>query len=220
MSTVRMFDLALLRVMAITDGLHDGIPSLVARVQAAVRGGATCVQVRLKDESARTVAEAARAIIAAVSVPVLVNDRFDVALAAGAAGVHVGADDVPTRDVRRLTPPGFLIGTSVGCDAEVPNAHDADFVGIGPIFSTQSKADAGNAIGLAEFTRLAAAVERPAIGIGGVRADNAASVIRAGGAGVAAIHSVFGAGKDLVSIEAATRAIANAVADARGGVVA
>ena len=94
-------------------------------------------------------------------MPVIVNDRFDLALAAGAAGVHLGPDDVPVVDVRRVTPPEFIIGASVGCDAEIANSELADYVGIGPLYETSSKRDAGNAIGIAEFARLARATGKP-----------------------------------------------------------
>jgi thiamine-phosphate pyrophosphorylase len=181
------FDVKMLRVMAITDGA-------VERVVAAVRGGATCVQVRMKDAPARVVVEVTREIVRQVTVPVLVNDRFDVALAAGAAGVHVGADDVAVADVRSVVPPGFIIGTSVGCEAEVGNAALADFVGIGPVFETGSKHDAGAAIGVEEFARLMRATGKPAIGVGGITAVNAGAIIEAGGVGVAAIGAIFGSG--------------------------
>jgi thiamine-phosphate pyrophosphorylase len=181
---------------------------LLDRVAAAVRGGATCVQIRLKDTPARVVAEVTRAVIRTVQVPVLVNDRFDIALAAGAAGVHVGAGDIPAPDVRRATPPQFIIGTSVGCDAEIANAAEADFVGIGPIATTGSKSDAGRAIGIAEFARLAAAAGKPAIGVGGITADIATEIIRAGGVGVAVIGAIFAA----PDIEAAARSLWEATA--------
>jgi thiamine-phosphate pyrophosphorylase len=135
--------------MAITDALRDDQDDLVDRVAAAVSGGATCVQVRLKDAAPRTIVEVTRAVVIRVDVPVFVNDRFDVALAAGAAGVHLGGDDLPVADVRRITPPWFVIGASVGGDAEVANAKLADYVGIGPVYGTDSKTDAGEALSLA-----------------------------------------------------------------------
>ncbi|HXC25787.1 MAG TPA: thiamine phosphate synthase, partial [Gemmatimonadaceae bacterium] len=182
---------------AITDGVSGGLDDLVDRAAAAVAGGqgATCVQVRLKGEPDRVVAVVTQTLVKRLgaTVPVLVNDRFDIALAAGAAGVHLGADDIPVAIVRRVTPPEFLIGTSVGCDAEVANAALADYVGIGPIYATGSKGDAGAAIGVAEFARLLTLVAKPAVGIGGITSDTAGAIIDAGGAGVAVIGAVFGA---------------------------
>jgi thiamine-phosphate pyrophosphorylase len=198
-------DAKLLQLVAITDDLRDGTAGLVQRAQAAARGGATMIQLRLKDADARALVEVARALVGALprSVPVIVNDRLDVALAAGAAGVHVGPDDIPAAAVRRLVPPGFIIGASVGSDAEVVLARDADYVGIGPVFETASKLDAGRAIGPVAFARLARSCRVPAVAIGGIDAKSALSVLIAGAAGVAVIRAVMGA-KDP---EAAARAI-------------
>ena len=179
--------------MAITDGARGGTESVVARATAAVRGGATMVQLRLKDADARTLVEVGRALVAAVPVPVLMNDRADVALAAGAAGVHVGTEDLPVSAVRAFAPPGFIIGASVGSDAEVAGSRGADYVGIGPVFSTLSKSDAGVAIGVEEFARLARACALPAVAIGGITEENARAVMDAGASGVALIRAVLGA---------------------------
>lgn len=188
-----MFDSTLLTLVAITDDLRDGRDGLVTRAQAAVRGGATMVQVRLKDADARTLVEVARALVSALPVPVIVNDRVDVALAAGAAGVHVGADDLPVAAVRRLAPPAFIVGASVGCDAEVAGSRGADYVGIGPVYGTTSKVDAGQAIGVPEFVRLARACALPAVAIGGITPERVAPLIAAGASGVAVIRAVFSA---------------------------
>lgn len=188
-----MMDASVIRLVAITDDVRDGQAGLIARASAAARGGATCIQLRLKDVSARDLASLARELVRAVGVPVIVNDRADIALAAGAAGVHLGADDVPVGAIRSFAPPGFIIGASVGCDAELANAAGADYVGIGPVFATGSKHNAGSAIGLEEFSRLAVAAGLPAIGIGGITAANARLVMDAGAAGVAAVSAVFGA---------------------------
>jgi thiamine-phosphate pyrophosphorylase len=180
-----------LRLVAITDDLRDGADGLVSRAAAAVRGGATMVQVRLKHAGARELAEVTRRLVREVAVPVLVNDRADVALAAGAAGVHVGADDIPVRAVRAIAPPGFIIGASLGADDELSNATGADYVGIGPVYATASKSDAGAAIGIEGFRRLRGLADLPCVGIGGITAENAAAVVRAGGNGVAVISGIF-----------------------------
>jgi thiamine-phosphate pyrophosphorylase len=189
-----MFDPESLKLIAITDELHDDRDALIARTAAAVRGGATMIQLRLKDENPRTMVEVASALLATIprSVPLLINDRLDVALAAGAAGVHLGADDLPVAAARRIAPAGFVIGASVGCDAEVPGSRGADYVGIGPLFATASKADAGAAIGAAEFARLAALCALPAVAIGGIDTSNAREAIEAGARGVASISAIFG----------------------------
>jgi thiamine-phosphate pyrophosphorylase len=189
-----MMEAGLLRLVAITDDLRDGAPGLVSRAGRAVRGGATMIQLRLKDADARTLVEVARALVRALpGVPVIVNDRLDVALAAGAAGVHVGPDDLPAAAVRRLVPPAFIVGASVGSDAEVVLAQGADYVGIGPVYETLSKPDAGRAIGTVALARLARSCRVPAVAIGGITAQNAMAPIMAGAAGVAVIRAVMAA---------------------------
>jgi len=188
-----VFDPKTLRLLAITDDLRDGVGGLVDRAAAAVRGGATMVQLRLKSTDPRTLVEVARALVAALPVPVIVNDRADVALAAGADGVHLGAEDVPPSALRPALPEGFIVGASVGSDAELLNAVGADYVGIGPVFATASKSDAGDAIGVGEFARLARLAGRPAVAIGGITPENVASLRGAGASGVAVIRAIFAA---------------------------
>src|SRR3982751_1864170 len=202
-----MLDPSILRLVAITDDAEDRRRDLVDRVAAAVRGGATSVQVRLKTATAREVVEITRSIVTAVAVPVIVNDRADIALAAGAAGVHVGEADLPVAAGRRFAPAGFIIGASLGGDTELPNAKLADYVGIGPIYGTDSKGDAGTAIGVAGFKRLVALCDLPAVAIGGISAETAPQLIAAGAVGIAVINAIF-RGDDP---ENATRALAAAI---------
>jgi len=201
------FDPAILRLVAITDDADDRRATLVERVVASVRGGATSIQVRLKTASAREVVEISRAIMSKVTVPVIVNDRADIALAAGAAGVHVGEADLPVIAIRRFAPAGFIIGASLGGDVELANAKDADYVGIGPVFSSDSKNDAGDAIGVAGFKRLAGLVTVPAIAVGGITPDRAMQITVNGAAGIAVINAIFRADDP----ETATRALAAAI---------
>ncbi|MBA3645109.1 MAG: thiamine phosphate synthase [Gemmatimonadaceae bacterium] len=184
-------DLAFLRLMAITDNLRDGTDGLIARAGAAVRGGATSIQVRLKEATPREIVEVAKRMVETLGVPIIVNDRADLALAAGAAGVHVGPEDVQVRALRRVVPPSFIIGASFGLDAEFENARLADYVGIGPVSATTSKADAGDAIGIGEFKRLASRVPLPAVGVGGITPQIAAQLIAAGAAGIAVMSAIF-----------------------------
>ena len=151
------------------------------------------IQLRLKEVDPRDLLIVARALVTALPVPVIVNDRADVALAAGAAGVHVGIDDIPASALRRVVPPGFILGASVGNDAEVPGAAGADYVGIGPVFPTASKSDAGEAIGAVEFSRLAMLAALPAVAIGGIDASNVRQALDAGANGVAVIRAIFSA---------------------------
>ncbi|HEX5829415.1 MAG TPA: thiamine phosphate synthase [Gemmatimonadaceae bacterium] len=188
-----MLDPATLTLLAITDDLRDGPDGLVARAAAAVRGGASMLQVRLKHVPPRELVEVARRLVAAVPVPVLVNDRLDVALAAGAAGVHLGVDDLPVAAARRLAPTGFIVGASFGGEEELAHAAGADYVGIGPVFGTPSKLDAGDAIGVDGFVRLRRLIPCPAVAIGGVSEANAAQLMAAGADGIAVIRAVLSA---------------------------
>jgi Thiamine monophosphate synthase len=186
------FDRAALRLIAITDTLRDGIPGLTARAKQAVAGGATMVQLRLPDESPRLLVEVARALRMAVpDVPLLVHERADVAMAAGAHGVHLNVDGVPAAALRRFAPAGFIIGASVGDETECGRAVDADYVGIGPVFAATGRPDAISAIGLARFSALAQRCGVPAVAIGGITTTNASSVMRVGAAGVAVISALF-----------------------------
>jgi len=202
-----MLDPKILRLVAITDDAEDRRATLVDRVAAAVRGGATSIQVRLKTATPREVVEITRSIMSRVSVPVIVNDRADIALAAGAAGVHVGEADLPVTAIRRFAPASFIIGASLGSDSELPNAKDAEYVGVGPVYGSESKDDAGSAIGVEGFKRLAALVGHPAIAVGGITPDRALQITIAGAAGVAVINAIFKADDP----ESATRAIAAAI---------
>lgn len=188
-----MFHRDLVRLIAITDALHGSAPDLVKRAVQAAQGGATMIQLRLKDVPPRVLAGIARALMLELTVPLIINDRADVALAVGAAGCHLGPDDVPVSAIRKLAPPGFILGCSVGGEAEVAAADGADYAGIGPVFTTSTKPDAGKAIGVDGFRLLAEKLSIPAVGIGGITAANARSVIDAGGAGVAAVSAIFGA---------------------------
>lgn len=180
--------------MLVTDDVLVAGRDLVALAMAAERGGATSVQLRLKQAPPRELVEMARALVAALAVPVLVNDRPDVAVAAGAAGVHVGPDDLAVDLVRRIAPPGFIVGASVGTDDEAARAGRADYWGVGPWRSTTTKADAGLSLGpdgFARVVRLAAGI--PCIAVGGVRPEDVPAVRRAGGAGIAVVSGLLGA---------------------------
>jgi thiamine-phosphate pyrophosphorylase len=204
-----MLDPESLTLVAITDGAQRGTDDIVQRALACVRGGATMVQLRLKDADARTQVEVARALLAVLpaSVPLIMNDRADLAIASGAAGVHVGPDDLPAAAVRRILGPDRIVGVSVGNDAEALQAISADYVGIGPVYVTASKGDAGDAIGVTELERLATLCARPAVGVGGIDASNAAAVIAAGARGVAVIRALFSASDP----EAAARSLRSAI---------
>jgi thiamine-phosphate pyrophosphorylase len=179
----------------------------VALAVAAERGGASSVQLRLKRASAREQVALARRLVGAVRIPMLVNDRQDIALAAGAAGVHLGPDDVPVTQVRALAPPGFVIGASVGSEAEAAAAEPADYWGIGPWRASGTKRDAGAALGPEGFARLLRlAGGRPCLAIGGIRPEDVPLVLAVGGSGVAVVSGILTAS----DVERATAAYAGA----------
>lgn len=159
------------------------------------------VQLRLKNADARTLVDIGLTLVASLPIPVIVNDRADVALACGAAGVHVGVDDVPVVALRRIVPPGFVIGASIRADTV-----GADYVGVGPVFVTASKAGAPAPIGIDGFLALRARSTAPAVAIGGITAETVGALKRAGAAGVAAIGAIFG----MADPESAARAIRDA----------
>jgi len=150
--------------------------------------------------------------VLALSIPVLVNDRVDVALAAGAAGAHLGHEDPPLDTLRPHVPPGFLLGLSVGSGVEVAQAGrwPTDYWSVGPCFGTAHKADAGSPLGIEGFRALARRAPRgiPVIAIGGITPANAASIIQAGAVGVAVIGAVW----DASDPESAARALRSASA--------
>jgi len=181
----------LLRLVAITDNLRDGIDGLTRRAAASRRGGATMIQLRLPDEGARTLTAAARALIAAIDIPVVVHGRADVALATGAAGVHLGVDDIAVADVRRLCGPDFVIGRSAGNDEDLRRAEGADYVALGPAFDVDRRRP-GTALGPGELERLARVAGVPVVAVGGISPSTAAEALRAGACGVALISGIFG----------------------------
>jgi thiamine-phosphate diphosphorylase len=183
-----------LRLLLIADHALFRGRDPVSLCRAAVDGGVTAVQLRWKGGAARDVAALAGRLREALAVPVFVNDRTDVALAVRAAGVHLGADDLRASVVRRIAPPGFVVGASVGDAREAADSAGADYVGIGPWRETATKADAGAALGAAGVRRLLALVgDRPAVVIGGVRGEDAAEVRALGVAGVAVGSGILGA---------------------------
>ena len=203
--------------MLVTDDALVADRELVAIALAAARGGITSFQLRLKKASPLELAEAARELLAALPVPLLINDRADVALAVGAAGVHLGPEDVPIAIIRRIAPPGFLIGASVGSAREADGGRGADYWGVGPWNATTTKGDAGGAIGAEGFQRIARLAEgKPCIAIGGVRPEDVPAITGARGAGVAVVSGIL-AGDD---VEERTRAYAVRFAGSPGGEIA
>jgi thiamine-phosphate pyrophosphorylase len=200
------------RLMVLTDDALLKGRDAVDVCRRAVAGGATLIQVRSKTRPPLEVAALTRALVAALPVPVLVNDRVDVALAAGAAGAHLGQDDPPLDRLRPVVPPGFVLGISVGSAAEADRVFPwpADYWSVGPCHVTSTKPDAGTALGVAGFAALACRAPPgvPVVAIGGITAANAGPLVRASAAGVAVIAAVLGASDP----ERAARELAAALA--------
>jgi thiamine-phosphate pyrophosphorylase len=187
-----------LRLYALIDPGRAGGSDLAELAAKLVRGGATLVQLRDKLAGTRAMVETARAIKARIApVPLLVNDRADVAFAAGAAGVHVGQDDLAAEDARRLLGPRAIIGLSVktiGQALQAPLEH-LDYACVGGVFATTSKDNPDPPIGLAGLASIAAALRGrspnlPVGAIAGIDARNAGATIASGADGVAVISAL------------------------------
>jgi len=184
---------ALVRLMLVTDDRLVQGQDLLQLARAAQQGGITALQVRIKQKTPRELVELVRTLVAGLEVPVLVNDRPDIAIAAGAAGVHLGPDDVPVDLARAISSPGFIIGASVGAEAEAAPAAAADYWGVGPWRETSTKGDAGSALGAEGFRRIVEVARgTPCIAIGGIRPGDVGSVLTLGGAGVAVVSGILG----------------------------
>lgn len=196
-----------LRLVAVTDEPGPDADTWVGRVAAAVRGGATLVQVRAKNASPRDLLDLVRRLVASLPVPVLVNDRADIAIMAGAAGVHLGERDLPVASIREFAPDPFIIGASLGSREELVSARGSDYVGIGPAFASRTKGDAGDALTIEDIVELERLSATPAIVIGGINASNVRALLDACPrlAGVAAVSALFG-GDDVESAARVLRA--------------
>lgn len=192
-----------LTLYVLVDPAQAGGRSLAEIAALAARGGTTLVQLRNKSGTTRELVEQAKAVkraLAGTGVPLLVNDRVDVALAAGADGVHLGRDDLDPHVARRLMGPRAIIGATVRSETDVaalaPGA--IDYVCIGGVFATKSKDNPDPPVGLEGFSRLAQLVrarapEMPVGAIAGIDEKNAGDVIRAGADGVAVVSAVVAA---------------------------
>jgi thiamine-phosphate pyrophosphorylase len=188
------------RLYALIDPEHAGGHDLVELARLVAQGGATLVQLRDKCSGTRRIVERARAIKAslkAFDIPLLINDRIDVALACGADGVHVGQDDMAVEDARRLLGRAAIIGLSLRTATQAAAAplEFLDYVGVGGVFATSSKENPAPPIGVAGLACIADIVRRrapgfPLCGIAGITLDNARHAIAAGADGVAVISAL------------------------------
>jgi thiamine-phosphate pyrophosphorylase len=201
-----------LRLMVLTDPACGPDRSIIEVVRAALSGGAPAVQIRAKGGDIRDMLELAVALRAETTefgALLFVNDRVDVALAARADGAHIGDEDIPLEAARRITPRGFVLGRSVNTAEEAATAarQGADYLGVGPIFGTPSKLDAGDAIGVEGLAGVRSVTTLPIVAIGGIDLTNSADVAAAGADGVAVIRAVMQAEDP----EPATRLLLDAI---------
>jgi thiamine-phosphate diphosphorylase len=185
-----------LRRYLITDARAGSVGRLLAICSAALGGGVTAVQLRARgwtDWQLYDAAVALRGMTREATALLIVNDRVDIALAAGADGVHLGVDDLPVAAARRLLGPAAVVGYSpeAAADRVAAEAAGASYLGVGPVFETSTKDDAGAAIGLDGLRRVIAATRLPVVGVGGIDQRNAQAVIEAGAAGVAIVGALF-----------------------------
>lgn len=191
----RAFDLG---VYLVTDRACCGPRGVEEVVSAAIAGGATLVQLRDKNIDAGPMLAMGRRLqdlLRPLGIPLIVNDRIDIAQALDADGVHIGQQDLPYPLARRLLGAARIIGVSVGNEAEARETAgwDVDYVGVGPVYPTSTKQDAGTALGADETARLARISGHRAVAIGGIDATNAARLYAAGLEGVAVISAVCSA---------------------------
>lgn len=196
------------------EALSRSRPS-VEIARAVLGAGIRVVQLREKDGTARRahdISLALRRVTREHGALLLVNDRLDLALAAGADGVHLGQGDLPVGVARAMLGPDALIGLSITEPEQLdaPDVREADYLGVGAVFPTESKADA-HLSGLELLTAARAAVDLPIVAIGGITTENAAEAIRAGAHVVAVISAITGAPDP----SAAARGLLEAVAPGR-----
>lgn len=180
----------------ITDEILAPGCSHIQIAKESLSGGAKIIQLREKRRSGRelyAIAQEIRSLCSQYNARFIVNDRLDIALASGADGVHLGQDDLPLSAARRLAPRPFLIGVSVGTVEEAIRAEreGADYLGVGPVYPTGTKPDAGPPVGPELIRIIRAAVTIPIVAIGGITLSNAGDVLAAGADGIAVISAVI-----------------------------
>ncbi len=203
-------------VYLVTDrGLSRGRSTLEI-LQGAVRGGVTCVQLREKNCPIRDFIEQANSIKAylrAHDIPLIINDRLDVAQAVGADGVHLGQSDMPLNVAREILKDSMMIGISAESlgDAIEAEKGGADYIGVSPIYATPTKTDTAPPFGLEGLREIRNAVRIPLVAIGGLTKDNAGEVIKHGADGVAVVSAIVSADDP----ELATKELLKTVTQAR-----
>lgn len=192
---MKSFDLSLYLVTDRSLSLGRSLESVVAQ---AVEGGVTMVQLREKDCSTLEFYEQAillKKCLHPYNIPLIINDRLDIALACDAEGLHIGQSDMPYDIARKLFGRDKIIGLSVECIQDAVNANelDVDYIGISPVFGTPTKTDTAPALGLNGVQEIVKVSRHPAVGIGGINKTNAAEVISAGAEGISVVSAIMSA---------------------------
>ncbi|MEM7025385.1 MAG: thiamine phosphate synthase [Pseudomonadota bacterium] len=200
----------------VTDPDLGGERPLVDTVAAAIQGGVTLVQLRDKHAEGRALLEQAHALKAVLDphgVPLLINDRVDIAVAAGAAGCHLGQTDLPADAARAMLGPDAILGVSMDAveQARLADPEDLDYLAYGPFAATATKGDAGTAIGAAGLAAIRRLTALPLVAIGGIHADNLPGAIAAGADGIAVVSAIMAASDP----SAASRHLLDAIEAAR-----
>ncbi len=185
-------------LMLVTDRALSGGRAVEKIIEAAVSGGVTIVQLREKEATTREFVALGRRVAEIIRprrIPLIINDRVDVALAVLADGVHLGATDMNAADARSILGPKAIIGLSVENEEQAVAADilDVDYFGVSPIFPTPTKTDTGAAWGIEGLWRLRPLVRKPLVAIGGVNPGNAARVLEAGADGLAVVSAICSA---------------------------
>lgn len=196
------FERDMLLLYAVTDRAWTGRQSLYEQVEEALQGGVTLVQLREKHLSKEQLIQEARRMTALChryGVPLIVNDDYEAALAAGADGVHVGIEDTPVAAIRARTGKDFIIGATAKTVEQAQRAEreGADYLGVGAVFPSPTKQNAIR-ITKAQLHEICAGVAIPAVAIGGITQKNVASLQGGDMAGIAVVSAIFGA-DDIVS---------------------
>jgi thiamine-phosphate pyrophosphorylase len=187
-----------LRLYLVTDQPSLKGRTLIDVVQAAVQGGVTSVQLREKHANSRDFyaqAVALMNLLRPLNVPLIINDRLDIALACGAPGLHLGQSDLPVDVARKLLPPEVFIGWSVETMEEVARSATlpVDYLGVSPVFATPTKTDTATPWGLDGLQRIRALTQLPLVAIGGIHLHNATQVIQAGADSLAVVSAICSA---------------------------
>jgi thiamine-phosphate pyrophosphorylase len=179
----------------VTDRRCCGERGVIEVVRQAVSGGVSAVQFRDKELAARefiSQAQQLKDLLQESNVPLIINDRIDVALAIGAAGVHIGQSDMPFPLARKLLGKKAIIGLSIESLAQLEEAQawDVSYLGVSPVFDTPTKTDVGKAWGLDGLARAKQNSRHPLVAIGGINKSNARSVLEAGADGIAVVSAI------------------------------